>query len=489
MTDSLDIKLDSLVNELPPATNTAQGVNPWKNAIYKTLAGICLTLIELKIPVIEHVLPVLGAIFLVLGTRSLRSENKEFHACYVISVIKLIVLACVMVFRSTALNIMDAAEKLLIPLSVFGLASTLLFLVFFRAGIIDVKRKAGLGGGAGSVLALMIWLVILSAIAVFNVGYGALVWLMLAVYVLIIVSVVRLAKSIAIAGYAITPAEVRVSDNSAAVIIIAVIAIGVAVGNLFFSKLPMQWEKADLTPSASSEIMDNLRALGFPEMVLNDLSYEDLEECRGADMVRVGSTYDSSKNGNRAYSNDLVIGAEGECVTAVISVRIPDGGSYKWFIVDYFCWNGEARFYGNELMWLVPIYNRGLFTCTRPPKTGRVFCEINDETLTSDYYFAGEKTVQTTGILTSGQSEALNTVIWSFPTRATNARGYITYTAVSDAAHQINENSLINYYHQKSPVNYPVRTVLNTGDMYLFGNSPFVLFNDIFMHNTEGLIR
>ena len=251
----------------------------------------------------------------------------------------------------------------------------------------------------------------------------------------------------------------------------------------------MQWEKADLTPSASSEIMDNLRALGFPEMVLNDLSYEDLEECRGADMVRVGSTYDSSKNGNRAYSNDLVIGAEGECVTAVISVRIPDGGSYKWFIVDYFCWNGEARFYGNELMWLVPIYNRGWFTCTRPPKTGRVFCEINDETLTSDYYFAGEKTVQTTGILTSGQSEALNTVIWSFPTRATNARGYITYTAVSEAAHQIYENSLINYYHQKSPVNYPVRTVLNTGDMYLFGNSPFVLFNGLFMHNTEGLIR
>jgi hypothetical protein len=198
MTDDFDVKLDSLVNELPPASNAAQMVNPWKSALYKALAGICLTLIEIKVPVLEHVLPVLGAIFLVLGTRSLRSENKAFRACYVISVIKLVVLACVMVFRSTVLNIMDIAEELRIPLAVFGVVSTLLFLVFFRAGIVDVRRKVGLDGGAGSSMALIIWYVIICVMAALGVSDGILVWAMLAVYVLIMVSVVALAKSLSV---------------------------------------------------------------------------------------------------------------------------------------------------------------------------------------------------------------------------------------------------------------------------------------------------
>ena len=489
MTDSFDIKLDSLVNELPPVTNTAQTVNPWKHAIYKILAGICLGMIDLNIPVLNVVLPILGAILLALGTRSLRSENKAFYACYVLSVIKLIVLACAMVLRSTAFNIMDIAVTLRIPIAAFGAILTLLFFIFFRAAIIDVKRKAGLKGGAGNVLVLIIWYVVLLAIAIFGIGYGVIVWMMFAVYILIIVSAVKLAKSIANAGYVISPAEVRIPDKVIAAIVVAIIVVGIAAGNVFFSKLPMNWEQADLTASAASEITENLKALGFPESVLNDMAYEDLEECRGADMVTVSSTLNTTATGDRSYCNGLVIGAEGKCTTAVILVRIPDGDTYRWFVVDYFYWNGETRFYGNEMMWLVPIYNRGWFTCTRPPRAGRVFCEMNGNTLTSDYYFAGEKTIQTNGILSSGQAESLNVVLWAFPAKAVNARGYITYSAVNDAKREINENSFINYYHQKNILNYPLRTVLQTGDMYLFGNSPFTLFNDVFMHNTEGRIR
>ena len=390
-----------------------------------------------------------------------------------------------MVFRSTALNIMYIAGILRIPFAVLGSALTLLLLILFSAGIISVKRRAGLEGGAGSALALIIWYIILCAIAVYGIGYGIIVWVMLAVYILIIVSAVRLARNIANAGYTIMPAEIRIPDITVAALVIIIIAAGIAAGNIFFSKLPMRWEAADLKPSASAEITDNLKVLGFPETVLNDLAYEDLEECRGADMVMVSACVNTGK-GNGTYSNGFIKGAEGSCTTNVIMVRIPDGGLYRWFIIDCFYWNGETRFYGNEIMWLVPIYSRGLFGSNDPPKTGRVYCEVNGETLTSDYYFVGEKTLQTSGIFSSDQSETLNVAMWSFPAKAVNARGYITYTAENDATYEINENSLINYYHQKDLINYPLRTVLQTGDMYLFGNSPFVLFNNMFMHNTEG---
>lgn len=494
MTDKFDEKLNSLVDDMPPAPETVNSVNPWKNAMRKMVWGICLTLGTFNFPVIGVILSSLAVILIILGVRSLKTENSAFKTCYVVSLIKLVKYVLGLALEACCLNITEFADKALYPIALFGALLDLILLINFRRGVLDVKRKAGYEAGGGGFLALIIWYIVLLAIALLG-GAGLIGWILFISYIFIVISIVKFTKGIEGAGYELTPAELKYPDSyvftACAVLMLTVIFIG----NLCFSRLPMQWEAASETPAYDEEIAESLKNLGFPESILKDLSSEDIAQCEGADMVRVSSyIHDNNYNSYRYYLDSEYKTAEnGTCTVAHIAVRIPTeiNGTewYRWYVINYFIWPGENNFKGNELMWLTTLYNRGTFDVVTYPFEGRVLYDDGETTYVSAFNSIGKKYVQTNGIFSSGGTNALDIAMWSFPGRVSNARGYITYIAENIKSIEINENAIINYYHQKNAIIFPLTTPVKSGDVYNWKNtSAYILFNDLFLLNTEGKV-
>ena len=275
-------------------------------------------------------------------------------------------------------------------------------------------------------------------------------------------------------GYALTPAPVRLSDETLVRVIAALLAAGIACGYLFFGSYRMDWQpKSDSLSAEAVEIRAELLALGYPEDALNDLSEDDLLACRGATLVVVHEA-DKPMNGGREVREDFGSSTHISTVYDVrelhftdVAVRLP-GEAERWRVLHHFRWTEEVKFRGTELVRLWPAYYED--DSWRPDDgapTGRV---LYDDAEGNAYAAPCASLTVERYTVTNwfGRTYHLEDISaeFSLPSRGKNRRGYVAYSTEEADGETTFLASRSNYMHQESLLQYPVRTAKDYGPVF-----------------------
>ena len=299
MTDwkDFDDALQDAVADLPPPEDTVQTVTPFRAAIRSVTAGLCLSFFTLDAWYLQYLLPALGAVLLCLGTRSLRSNSRWFCFMWIISVCEALSLYCNTMLQATRLPDLTA-----FPWLSLGLRAALL--VCLHLGLRQAAAETGHSPKGAPVLWALVWYGVLVLLGIFWPQPGWIVFLaMTAAFVCIVRSLLRVSVQLSEAGYSLRAAPVRVSGGKLTAAYLLSLAVLTAGLSLAANHLPVEGHPVEQL-SGSSEtaaIRTDLKALGFPEDLLDLLPETEIAKLSGAEGVQVNleARADSTDNGVR----------------------------------------------------------------------------------------------------------------------------------------------------------------------------------------------
>lgn len=472
-----DLRFDQMLTEditaLPPSRTV---VNPWREAMSRVLWGIGLTTITLNFLYLDMVLPIIGALLMVLGFRTLRQENLYLRWCWRLSIADAVVRGIVCVLSALPVETHN------IPTHVLMLLTLMLYVCLWR-GMVAVSRAAGAEKpGAPAAGALVIFYAVMLPLAYIGLEGWLAVLPLLVLYILILRSLVKLSRSLADTGYAITAVPIRLS---AATVLWGSLGLLVAVtvlALLLGQRCPMNWQARDDAPQ-NETIRAELLALGFPQDVLDDLTADEVAEMEDATAVYTeflplynGEEYrtvitEQPVDENRWVYQDAVRKADGsydylyhvydsydKSVTSVVVELPEENGQRRYLLVSY-------------LECTVPPENRYVETLDIWPPwqwswtdwlagdylSGRLLCRKNGQEQTANFPALTSGTGEVSNIFgTYAQSNV--TAQWTYPSGGENVRLYVLY----DAVRQPDAQSLyetVNYLRQDAPLYPAVRSL------------------------------
>lgn len=455
-----DALIESSFSEHPPIDMTDE-ITPWRKATNRVIWGLALKMVTLQFLWLDQILPFIGTFMLLLGFRALRRENKWFRACHLISIVYAVNYFSSVVLDATVFEYGELLSKIMIA---FSITVTLLLLICLWSAFRAVRKKAGIPSSAGSVVVLIVWYVVLVALALINYEGILIPILMIVSYAFIIRSLLRLSKELDEAGYAISAAPIKVSDRAFVAVIGSLIAVGIICGYAFFNSYPMKWAPLETADTAQiTEIKEKLLELGFPENVLNDISNEDILACDGAEQVVCSYEYYSNlSNGNEIRFRS-------------VAVRVPEDDD-NWKMFHHFIWLDSPKFYGTEG---IQIWLSTQEWQPNVEASGRVYYDEEGKTNFAPYY-----TLSTEN--SDYRLDAQFYAGFSMPSGGENYRGYISYGIVNSTPDSWDVFTRISYMHQNGPAGYPVMTALdkskssggNSNGMFEAANDWFQFYID-----------
>ena len=470
-----DALIESSLGDYPP-DHMADKVTPWKRATQRILWGLALCSVTVNLLGLQYILPTAGLISCLLGFRALRSENKCFKACYIISVMRAAAVFASLIFDSTIYRSAQWGGAANTVITVFNVISLLILLICLKYAFSGVKKKAGLEGGVGGATALIVWEFIVLVLALVNYEGYIVPIITLIAYIFIIRSLFTLSKELDEAGYAVNAAPVKISDKALTLTICSVLAVGILCGYVFFNAYPMKWEPKEAAEAAQiTEIKENLLALSFPESVLQDIADEDILECRGAVHVVFYSedfSYDAGEYNYLSYNGRLRLTSVG--------VKLPDDRE-KWRIFHHFEWIEKPWFYGTDGIQLWPTYREWGDWYQYGELRGRVLYDKDGKTYAAPYQFLGNKTY-TGDTMFWGEQESTDVFAsFSMPNKGENQRGYVSYGIVPKKE-LLFVDSWVNYTHQITPLQYPV---ISANEYRLYGG----VFNNLTFETVQHALQ
>ena len=491
--NSFDFLSDSEISEMltpfPPPDNVTKTVSPWRKATRQMILGFALMSVIPQIFPLNLILPIAGSISAFLGFRGLRKENKWFFLGYVLSSIALGFEAVSLFLNSSIVRYTAESSA---PFTVMAMTSLLLIFmmaVSISAGFITVKKKLQYNSSNFSSYSLIGIMALIIFLALINFT-GVLASLVLIAYVLVFILLIRLSKELDEYGYAIEIASTKNSDKTVATICLGLAFLISLAGYIFFSRYPMEWTPQVKTESAQiEEIKTNLLSLGFPDYVLNDLKDEDILECENAVYVDSRSDYQAFNNGRKVTEtrgNTHYIHTEydeEEVLFTTINVLI-DEEKNEWKLFHHFKWVIDKGYFGAEAISVEPSRSH---SSPKEP-SGQVLYDFEGITYSSPFLNEGDQTYKSTSPFNPGKTMNMYFAEFSYPLKVENKRGYVTYrTTFFDES--VSANSILCYAHNKSPLQYPVKSatevlknvmqdsfafvrrydygVIDTGDYYL----------------------
>lgn len=466
-----DVEFEAILQEnldaLPP-DDVVNDVTPWREAMTRILTGLALNAITLNFLGLNYLLPAIGMLLMLVGFRNLRRENKWFRACWVLTVIRSAYYFPTLVLNTTIYHSAFFSTVLGQALNIGSLALFFVLLCCFWRALREVQEKAGLRPGAGGVIAMIVWYAVVIALGLLEVGGTLFGILMLVGYICILRVLYKTSKELDTAGYAIRPAGLKYPNSTLVRCILAALLAGGICGYLFFNSYPMDWQPAEQSHSAEvEEVKAHLIKLGFPESILEDLTDEDILECKGAlDVVMVVN--DHPVNDGRRVSEVKV--EEGiphtyihteydqkELLLTGIAVKLP-GEREQWKIIHHFLWTVDPGFYGTECIQLWPAYRGGKEGWDLAGEmTGRLLYNDGDTVYTAPYYSLSSESYTAGSLLFGEQTYTDVFAAFSLPNKGTAHRGYVAYT-IKEMQDGWVLSSCINYTHQNSWLQYPVMT-------------------------------
>ncbi|MBQ3136461.1 MAG: hypothetical protein IJB74_03160 [Clostridia bacterium] len=461
--------LKSNLTELPP-DDIVKNVTPFKKSLNRVFTGLAFSALTLNLWALNYILPFIGSVFSILGLRTLRKENKWFFGCYVITCIRAVRIFALLIVNSTIYS--SSLNGIAIALTIFDMLLMLLFLLLLRKAIGTLQQKAGILSDTKRITTLILWYVLLCVLAFIEYTGFILGWGMIIGYIFIIRSLYKLSKETEDTGYAIESAPVRISDRALSVILTLTIAVCCLGGNLLFGRYEMKWEiKSDTEHAQVQQIKEHLISLGFPAHILEDMTAEEIKECEGATEIftdvdehpinkgrKVTKTY-SYSSGNTYHHTSTVYDVRELRITGV-AVKLPTERE-SWRLIHHFEWTVNPGFYGTESIQLWTQNERSEGWMDKAEATGRVLYSKDGVSYTAPYFSLG-KEIYTYNSVFFGKKSANDTIAtFSLPNKAERQRGYVTYE-IKELSDGYIVDSWINYTHQQTPFQFPVRTAAET---------------------------
>lgn len=446
--------------QLPPTDQETSRITPWRKSMMLFLIGVALNALVYPAANLNYIFPTIGIILMAVGLRSLRKENRFFFAAWLICLIQTLAIRLpALTINATVWH--EALDDSLFPtaLTFCNLCLTIALMLNFQNGFNEIQEKAGQEKKTGSLNALVIWYIILCAFDLVPYLAETAEFPLLIIFVFVGSRLWKLTRDLETSGYRVHPTafRLRLPDWMLTLILIALFALGVAGGYALFKQYPMDWERIDLSSdSERTSTETHLLALGFPEMVLNHLTEEEINACEGALQVIV-----------EQQDNLPMSGTDDAFLLYSIAVELPDAFIQEWKIIHYFEWLNQPDYLGTEAIQIYPTYQSS--SCfaptydenTTPVISGRVFYEQGADTFVSDYHrleYAYENHMEL-GIVAA----------FSFPEGGEQLRGYITYETEKSIDRDVSAGSTFQYYHQDTWKQYPLYTAINRAS---FSSSP-----------------
>lgn len=454
--NDFDNMLANSVSESPPDDIIAD-VTPWKKSTNRVLVGLAMTTVTLNFWCLNYILPAIGTVLMLLGFRTLRKDNKWFEACLGVTIVRAVYLFPLLIVNATIYQEKFYDSSISTVLTAANMILPFIEFICLWRGFISVQKKAGLKPHAKEIIALIIWYAILCPLAFIQYEGFIIAGIMIIAYVFIIRNLYKLSKELDDAGYIIKPAPIKITDRCLVISLAAVLIIGGACGCIFGSSYPMEWRPINSAEHSEVEdIKNNLKDLGFPEYVLNDLSAEDIMSCKGALKV-IADTEDRSFNDENSVLSAISNSDNLNIRLTGVGVKVPDDKE-KWVIFHHFIWTENPKFYGTESIQLWPAYrNISEGWTSAGDVTGRILYDKDGETYVADYYSLDTVTYESNDVFFGSQNNTDVFAAFSMPRSGSNHRGYLAYSVYGAQGDYIMD-SWFNYTHQLSPLQYPVMT-------------------------------
>lgn len=432
--------------EVPIGEHVADEVNPGRRAMNRVLIGLALSTFTLNFLLLNYILPALGIVLMLLGFRSLRRENREFKVCWILSIIRVPYIFAWFIINASIWQktILESA----IAKSIAHINIVIIFaqIILMERGFRSVQEKAGIKPHTGSITAFLIWYILLYILGLLQYNGFIMPIVLIIVFILIIRGLKRLISELNDTGYVIDEVPAGISDRAVIIGFSLVLTLGIAVMYIFFSKYPMQWiPVAVVSNNEAQAVKDHLVSLGFPDIMVDDLTEEDLLDC--ADAVRVIVQED----GNADPNPDLRI--------TDVAVKLP-GSRETWRIFHYFQWNRGVPFRGTDVIEICPKYRKGYGWIMEGEISGQVLYDEADHTYAAPYYRIIDKIYEQDNIFGSGGISQNTFAEFSFPKGKGNYRGYVSYK-IQETGDGLPFEDLVIYVFQKSWLQYPVQTAMD----------------------------
>lgn len=478
MTD--ERRFDDLLREdaaaLPPPA--AGEINPWSMAMTRVLWGLGLITITLNFLYLDVILPAVGGLLLVLGFCTLRRENTPLRWCYILSLASLAVRGACIVLAALPV------ETGLAPAYVNIALLQVLYVCLWR-GMVGVSRAAGEEKPAATAAgAMAVFYAVLTVLALIGVEGWLLVLPMLVLYILLLRSMVRLSRSLADTGYAITAAPVRLPDAAVLWGGLGVLLAAVLLAMFLGQRYPMDWQVRDDAPR-NETIRAQLLDLGFPEKVLDDLTAEEVVRLSGAVKVYTETeplyeddTYrevatsvwnddtpprwhyiDAEKQPDGSYHYTYRVYDIYEGFVTHVVVLVEEAGRQRAVVLHYAVIDRSSGDCLAEGMEIWPVW-QGNAESWSPGgwNSGRLLCEKDGQSYTADFYSVKSGSYETTNIFGTTQNTGI-IAEWSRMDHSGNVRAYLLYDAEMLTPEMPSLYSWCNYVRQTKPV-YPFRDAL-----------------------------
>ena len=459
MTDKeFDLFLEEAIDAPPPAELSGE-FTPWSRAMGRIIWGTGLTTLTLNFWNLDVILCAIGWMMLLLGYRALRRENSWFRLGYGISWLRLVWFVAGYFLNGTIYAGTPVVRELLAVTAYAMLVPGFLILLALRNGIRAVQKKAGLPPHGGN--GMLVWYFVMLVLAVMN-YQGFLGWGVLIAQIVILRSLFRLSGELDEAGYAVSPAPVRMGDGTVKWIYTGFLLLALVVG-CFFRTYPMDWQAHTVPDDLEVQtIRQELLKLGFPEHILDDLSREDILACKGALQVVVDvedHPFNDGREVQEKTADWISIHTEydqKELRVTGIAVELP-GEREQWKIIHHFQWVIDPGFRGTEAIQLWPAYRLTDGWTSAGEVSGQVLCDKEGQSLSAPFYALGHETYTRDTIFWGAQTSTDVFAEFSLPNRGENHRGYISYT-IAEMRDGCIIDAWINYTHQTSWFQYPVIT-------------------------------
>lgn len=461
MTDDIrfDRDMQTLLEQLPEEQLPAARVTPWRQAMRCVLWGIGLTSITLNFWNLQHLLPMVGSILLMLGFRTLRQENGCLRSCWRLSI-------ALAALRGGYAVVMGTVLSRLVPWLEAAIAWTLSILFWLVClglwwGMKEIGRKAGQEKpSAKAAGALVLWYGVLILTGLLGQTLqGAVLWLLLALYIIILRQLTRLTRALDNCGYAVEAAPVRLDGRWLAggylVLVLAAVLLGQALGQ----RLPMDYRPRQEPSQTAQAVRDRLEGLNLPRELLDDLSDEDVLSLSGVTQtVWMQEPVKKPLSGQTIQFWRAALLAPG------------DNGPDRWAILTYFQYeDGEDWSGDTDGLWLVPHYPYDAYV--EEALSGYILYDGPEGAMAAPMQsLVRQEQAQYTDWLWPGIPSSASLYLfaeWSLPRKGENIRGYLLYWRETVPPVEENPVQMMDqpYLHRQMKWRYPYATALDQRDI------------------------
>ncbi len=470
--------------------NVAENVTPWKKAMQNLLVGFGISAASISYFPLDFILSAVGSVLLFFGFRSLRKENRSFAFGYGISILFLIYTFAIYVFEACAVfgEFSETTAAAIIKYCFIFLR--LAELIAIVKGVGSVQKKAGLEG-KNKGWKLVFWYGLMCLFALFNYT-GIFVYVLIIAYIVMIVRLYKFSSALDDAGFTICPAKVRIGNKTFSIAVSVLLIISIIAANVFFGSYPMNFNiRTDENVKSVASVKTKLASLGFPKDVLDDLSNEEILDCKNAKEVHFEKSSEpisdglTFKNGKEIKSVDAI---EFTTVVILVSGNTIDRETYKpnkddgyeqqeWKIIHYFRLLPTKKSSKTECIEIMPAYI--YYNTWRKAKdaAGKLFFEKDGKSYVGNYYSIGKgfkRQDAFSNLFGETQSENIY-ADFSVPKDSENFRGYLSYSVWGNIG-ELMIDSYVTFYSCYSFPTYPATTAKE----YVLGknNSLFTMFRE-----------